>query len=62
MKNLNKILKISKMRKRNQKEKEKTLEQERKVLRETLDIAVQENSELNGVLAEIKTNVNENKL
>ena len=50
------------MKKRNQKEKEKTLEQERKVLRETLDIAVQENSELNGVLAEIKTNVNENKL
>lgn len=50
------------MRKRNQKEKEKTLEQERKVLRETLDIVVQENAELKGVLAEVKANVNENKL
>ena len=50
------------MRKRNQKEKEKTLEQERKVLRETLDIVVQENAELKGTLAEVKANVNENKL
>jgi len=50
------------MRKRNHKEKEKTLEQERKVLRETLDIVVQENSELKGALDEIKANVNENKL
>jgi len=50
------------MRKRNHKEKEKTLEQERKVLRETLDIVVQENSELKGTLDEIKANVNENKL
>jgi chromosome segregation ATPase len=50
------------MRKRKQKEKEKTLEQERKVLRETLDIVVQESLELKGILAEVKTNINENKL
>ena len=33
------------MRKKNVKEKEKTLQNERKVLRETLDIVVQENAE-----------------
>ena len=48
------------MRKKNQ--KEKTLEKERKILRETLDIVVQENAELKEVLAEIKANVNENKI
>ena len=48
------------MRKKNQ--KEKTLEKERKILRETLDIVVQENAELKEVLAEIKENVNENKI
>ena len=50
------------MRKKNQKEKEKTLEKERKVLRETLDIIVQENSELKETLTEIQLNVNENKM
>ena len=50
------------MRKKNQKEKEKTLERERKVLRETLDIVVQENAELKEMLAEIQANVNENKM
>ena len=50
------------MRKKNKKEKEKTLEKERKVLRETLDIIVQENSELKETLTEIQLNVNENKM
>ena len=50
------------MRKKNVKEKEKTLLRERKVLRETLDIIVQENSELKEILSEIQANVNENKM
>ena len=50
------------MRKKNQKEKEKTLEKERKVLRETLNIVVKENAELKEILADIQGNVNENKL
>ena len=43
------------------KKKEKTLEKERKVLRETLDIIVKENAELKENLTEIQLNVNENK-
>ena len=50
------------MRKKNQKEREKIIEKERKILRETLDIIVQENAELKEILAEIKANVNENKI
>ena len=50
------------MRRKNQKEKEKNLERERKILRETLDIVVQENAELKESLAEIQANVNENKM
>ena len=50
------------MRKKNQKEREKTLERERKILRETLNIVVQENAELKEILAEIQSNVNENKM
>ena len=50
------------MRRKNQKEKEKNLERERKILRETLDIVIQENSELKESLAEIQANVNENKM
>ena len=50
------------MRKKNQKQKEITLEKERKVLRETLDIIVQENAELKEMLTEIQLNVNENKM
>ena len=50
------------MRKKNQKQKEITLEKERKVLRETLDIIVQENVELKEMLTEIQLNVNENKM
>ena len=50
------------MRKKNQKEKEKMLERERKILKETLDIIVQENAELKESLAEIQANVNENKM
>ena len=50
------------MRKRNLKEKEKDLERERKILRETLDIIVQENAELKDQLTEIQSNVNENKM
>ena len=34
------------MRKKNIKEREKNLERERKILRETLDIVVKENAEL----------------
>jgi len=50
------------MRKKNNKEKEKTLEKERKVLRETLDIVVQENAELKEMLSDIQLNVTENKM
>lgn len=50
------------MRKKNAKEKEKTLQRERKVLKETLDIVVQENAELKEILLEIQANVNENKM
>ena len=50
------------MRRKNQKEREKNLERERKILRETLDIVVQENAELKESLAEIQANVNENKM
>ena len=50
------------MRKKNQKEKEKTLDKERKVIRETLNIVVTENSELKEILKDIQGNVNENKL
>ena len=50
------------MRKKNQKEKEKTLDKERKVLRETLNIVVTENAELKEILKDIQGNVNENKL
>ena len=50
------------MRKKNQKERAKIIEKERKILRETLDIVVQENAELKEILAEIKANVNENKI
>lgn len=50
------------MRKKNQKEKEKTLDKERKVIRETLNIVVTENAELKEILKDIQGNVNENKL
>ena len=50
------------MRKKNLKEREKELERERKILRETLDIVVQENAELKEQLTEIQSNVNENKM
>ena len=50
------------MRKKNAKEKEKILQRERKVLKETLDIVVQENAELKEILLEIQANVNENKM
>ena len=50
------------MRKKNAKEKEKTLQRERKVLKETLNIVVQENAELKEILLEIQANVNENKM
>ena len=50
------------MRKKNQKEKEKNLEREKKILKETLNIVVQENDELKEILTEVQTNVNENKM
>ena len=50
------------MRRKNQKEKEKNLERERKILRETLDIVIQENAQLKESFAEIQANVNENKM
>jgi hypothetical protein len=48
------------MRRKNQ--REQTLETERKILKETLDIMIQENSQLKESLSEIKSNVSENKL
>ena len=50
------------MRKKNIKEREKNLERERKILRETLDIVVKENAELKELFNEIQGNVNENKM
>lgn len=47
------------MRKKNH--REQTLETERKILKETLDIVIQENTELKEQLSEIQINVNENK-
>ena len=42
--------------------KEQILEHERKILKETLEIVIQENSELKETLSEIQSNVNENKI
>ena len=42
--------------------KEQNLERERKILKETLEIVIQENSELKETLSEIQSNVNENKI
>ena len=50
------------MRKKDQKKKDKLLEKERQILRETLDVVVQENAELKEMLAEVQANVNENKI
>jgi len=50
------------MRKKNQKEKEKNLEKEKQILKETLNIVVQENDELKEILTEVQSNVNENKM
>ena len=41
--------------------KEELLDRERKILKETLDIVVQENAELKRSLSDIQSNVNENK-
>ena len=41
--------------------KEELLDRERKILKETLDIVVQENAELKRLLSDIQSNVNENK-
>ena len=41
--------------------KEQILEHERKILKETLEIVIQENSELKETLSEMQSNVNENK-
>lgn len=48
------------MKKKNK--KEELLDRERKILKETLDIVVQENSELKSILSDIQSNVNENKM
>ena len=42
--------------------KEQNLERERKILKETLEIVIQQNSELKETLSEIQSNVNENKI
>ena len=42
--------------------REEILDRERKILKETLDIIVQENSELKTELSDIQSNVNENKM
>ena len=48
------------MKKKNK--REEILDRERKILKETLDIIVQENSELKSELMDIQSNVNENKM
>jgi len=42
--------------------KEQILERERKILKETLEIVIQQNSELKETLSDIQSNVNENKI
>lgn len=42
--------------------KEQNLERERKILKETLEIVIQQNSELKETLSEMQSNVNENKI